>query len=317
LQKILELARSASSTGAIVAKGTTHGHAMTFNIRSMFCLAAVGGAVRHEADKSRVAMVQLRSPSDVGAEVRREHWKRWKLKLRGVTPEVGRELFSRTLHWLRSGKLAETIAVFTTQASIILGNARAGDQYGTLYAGAWTLMSDEVPGEDEAREILLTGALGAYVEDQAPEGIRVIDVIMQQRERIDTPDGPKMLTVGELVEACRQPGRVTEAVATTALRQIGIRVEPEHDGWALWVAHKSEWMSRVLQNTPYSANIAGAFRTLRGVRAKGTVNFGGFYSRATVVPLVAVDSWWHGDNVPATFGNGKAPEPGDSGADRT
>lgn len=306
IQQILGLARSASSTGAETAKGTTGGKAMTFQTRSMFCFAAIGGAVRQEADKTRIALLQLRSPSDVGAEERRVHWARWAPKVKQLTSEHGRELFARTLQWLRSGRLREALAIFTTQASVLLGNARAGDQYGTLYAGAWTLQSDDVPSEQEAREFISNGALDAYIADQAPEGIRVIDVILQQLERIDTSHGPKMATVGQLIEACRKPSEyVREDDARNRLRQIGIRIDARRDEMVLVLANKSEWIARALRDSPYAANIQAAFRTIKHAEAGGTVNFGGFYSRATLIPLRSIDNWWI--TAPEAPLNGSAP----------
>lgn len=314
IQSILGLARSASSTGAETAKGTMHGRAMTFQTRSMFCLAAIGGAVRQEADKTRISLLQLRSPQDIGAEARREHWARWAPKVKLLTEETGRELFSRTLRWLRSGELHKTIATFQAQATALLGNARAGDQYGTLYAGAWTMMADAAPSEDEARAVLETGCLGQYIAEQAPEGIRVVDLLMQQEVRVDTSEGVRTVTVGELVEVGRGKSNiVSEAAAIARLKRIGIRVEVEDRERVLWIATKSEWVAEVLRDTPYSANTQSAFRTVRGVRTRGATYFGGFTSRAIVVPLGAIDDWWAAEERHAK--NGSAPESSDPGAD--
>ncbi len=315
IQAILGLARSASSTGAETAKGTTYGRAMSFQTRSMFCLAAVGGAVRQEADKSRISLLQLRSPHDTGAEVRRKHWETWAPKVKALTEEKhGRELFARTLRWLRSGDLHKTIATFQAQATALLGNARAGDQYGTLYAGAWTLMSDEPPTVEMARATLEAGCLGQYIAEQAPEGIRVIDLLLQQRDRVDTSHGTLTVTVGECVEVCRGRGQVIGHEAAIAyLKRIGIRYEIEDGNPVLWIATSGDWISKILRDTPYASNVSSAFRTIRGVRAKGPTNFGGFYSRAAVVPLVALDDWWAAEQRGYT--NGSAPKPEGSEAE--
>ena len=46
IQAVLALARQASSeSGARTLKGTVHGGALQFRIRSMFCMASIGGAV--------------------------------------------------------------------------------------------------------------------------------------------------------------------------------------------------------------------------------------------------------------------------------
>ena len=128
LQSVLALARSASSTeGAHTAKGTTHGHAMSFQIRSAFCLASIGGAVKQEADKTRICLLQLKSTDVVGPEQRREHWAKYAPRIHPVNVTHGRELMARTLGWLRSGRLDAAIAVFQRVATSMVGESRARD----------------------------------------------------------------------------------------------------------------------------------------------------------------------------------------------
>lgn len=292
LQSVISLARSASSTGFETLKGTTHGSALSFQIRSMFLLSAIGGAVREEADKTRITMLQLKSRGEVPPDERQEHWQRLAPRLEAIKDRTGRELIARTLGWLRSPRLDQTLQTFRAAATTALGDARAGDQYGTLYAGAWTLMADSEPDPIEARELLGDSDLGFYVAEQMPEGMRALQTILQHRERIDTKNGPMTVAIGELLDACREwQSRVSKPDAEPVLKQLGLRVDMRDGDWVLLVANNSKWISKVLDDTPYADNVATALRTMAGVEAGGQVRFHpGLASRTTMVPLSLLDS---------------------------
>lgn len=294
VQSVLALARSASSSGgAEVAKGTAGGKAQSFQIRSMFCLSSVGGALRQEADKTRVSLLQLHGKASVPTEERRAHWERYAPKLAGVSIEMGRQLVSRSLGWLRDGRLEETLRVFRGAASGQLGDARSGDQYGTLYAGAWTLMSDSPPDPMEARELLGGDDLGEYIAEQVPAGKKVLRTLLQQEARIDTKNGPRTYAVGELIDAAT-PGTTTALdidAVNLFLKRNGIRVDTLDGETVVMLANTSEWVRRALRDTPYADGWIGALRTLNGVRAsERAIHFhAGLNSRATIVPRGSFD----------------------------
>ncbi len=291
IQAVLALARSASSTeGAHTAKGTTGGHAMSFQVRSMFCLASIGGAVRQEADKSRIALLQLKSKGAVDPDERREHWARYAPRLARITVEHGRELFARTLRWLRDGRLDETIKVFRAAAAVVLGDQRSGDQYGTLFSGTWTLMAEEPPTAEEARELVASHGLGTYVAEQAPEGLKVLRVILQQEVRVDTTNGPRSFAVGQLVDACMTKGSPLQDDAERWLRAHGILCTVDDGERTLELANTSQWIGHMLRETPYADGWYQQLRTLPGVRSGPPKRFhGGLTSRTTLVPKGAYD----------------------------
>lgn len=287
IQAVLALARQSSSeTGARTLKGTVQGSAMQFRIRSMFCLASIGGAIHQEADKSRIALLQLRGASQVPREERREHWRRYAPRLEAVTPELGQALIARTLRLLRSGMLPESISVFRQAAAEVLGEARSGDQYGTLYAGAWTLMSDELPSASDARELLRSDDLETYQQDAVPEGRKALDMILQQIERVDTPSGPRSLPAGQLVDiCCGRLGEVDAGIADRHLRQLGLRVDVEDGAYVLYVANSSEWIKRAVRETIYARGIRNVLLTLPGVEAGGQIRFhSGLKQRTIRIP---------------------------------
>ena len=62
-----------------------------------------------------------------------------------------RRLMGRTFRWLRSGRLDETIEVCRRAVSETFHSTAAGDQYGTLIAGAQVLASKEPPTSQKLR----------------------------------------------------------------------------------------------------------------------------------------------------------------------
>ena len=288
LQNVLALARSASSTeGAHTAKGSQHGRAVTYEIRSMFCLASIGGGIRQEADRTRISLLQLQSRGVTTSKLRADHWRQYAPILDAINVSVGSEFMARGLLWLRDGRLDETIKIFRQAASGILGDTRSGDQYGTLYAGAWVLMSDHPPTAQDARELVGSEDLEHYVSEQISEGKKALQVLLQTRERIDTSTGTKQVAVGQLVDVIvGHASFITPDEANNFLRQIGMKVDIVDGEHFLVIATGSEWVRKALRETPYADNIHSALRTLPGVGPGGKVRFiTGLVSHTTRVPL--------------------------------
>lgn len=295
IQAVLRLARGASSTGAATLKGTTHGTAIKYICRSMFCMASIGGAIKQESDKTRFSLLQLRRPPDdpesPEAVQRRAHWDSFKPRLaQTVDTRVGRELIARTVKWARDGRLRETLKVFMGASSAVLGDQRSGDQYGTLLSGAWTLMHDQPPEAFEARELVECMDLGEFLADQMPDGMRMLQVLLQQRERVETRNGVKTLAVGQLVDAmCGRPSPALETEAEDVLKQLGLKVDIINGEKMLLVAHSSEWIARALADTAYAANVWPVLRTLTGaIPANQTYFHTGLNCKATAVPMATI-----------------------------
>jgi len=77
IQVILELMRQASSdTGASILKGTQHGKAMAFQIRSMFCMSSIGVNITQHADQGRISVLSLVIPQDKAPNEIMAHFKK-------------------------------------------------------------------------------------------------------------------------------------------------------------------------------------------------------------------------------------------------
>ena len=296
MQAVLALARSSSSaSGSSVVKGSSVGQSIAFQVWSMFLLSSVSAGLRQEQDKSRVSVLQLHGGASIDKKVRAQHWKAYQPRLAEITTTMGRELIARTLRWLRDGRLSDTIKTFKAAASTVLGDTRSGDQYGTLYAGAWTLMSDTPPDAAEAREIVGSADVVSHILDQMPEGQKVLEALLQAGARLEFEHGTaKSFAVGELVAVCR-PGRVvpddTRVPAEQWLNRHGMQVTVYGGIPAMVIAYRSKWVETVLKDTPFGDNWVDALRSVEGVDAAGpTICFHpGLTSRVVVVPLSLLD----------------------------
>ena len=293
IQAIIGLARSASSTSshATTTKGTRGGTAIDFKIRSMFCWSSVNASLKADSDRQRIAILQLQAKEQLPDGEKNEHWLAYEPRLRALSPTAGAELVARTLAWLRDGRLDETLKTFRTCAGSAMGDPRFGDQYGTLYAGAWTLVSDQPPTEEEAVSFLGNAMPSMHIEETAPEGLRAISALVQRVERVDTSEGIRNISIGELIGiATGDIGQCSLSEADVRLKQLGLRAEIRDGQRVLFIANKSRWIEKALEDTPYT-NIHQVLRNLPGVEAHPLpIRFHpGFISRCTIVPFSVFD----------------------------
>ena len=154
MQNILSLARVASSEShATLLKGSPAGDVTRFNIRSMFLMSSIATALKQGADRSRFAQLTLRSPTELPKDQRIAHWEALDRDLdRYITNDTALRLISRTITLIPT--IRQSVRVFSRAASERFDSQRLGDQYGTLLAGAWSLMSSEVPTVEQARALI-------------------------------------------------------------------------------------------------------------------------------------------------------------------
>ena len=277
---ILRLLRSASSAEARALKGSSSGKGVSYEVRIMFLLASISVGLQDEADKSRVTVLQMKNPKMMDQNERRLDWIDFEARMKNdITPEVGRRLIARTARWIRSGDFERLLKVVQSAANIVMGDARAGDQYGTLLAGAWTLMTDEMPKQEEVIACIKDMGITGYTEEAEDDGYRLLDVLLQAKEIVSVEShDTKRVTVGEMIDAVIEGDSVekdkqiiTKREADIALRQLGIRVKP--DEGKFFIANTSEWVRTQLRDTPYANGWKGVLRTIDGAEAVNAMRF--------------------------------------------
>ena len=295
VRKILELARSASSSGGrLLGGGSASSAATNFRATSMFLLASVAAGLREEADKSRFAVLNLKSPEQLDPVERRKEWEAFQPELdMYFTPMAGRSLIARTAQWLRTGRFDELQTVVTSAANIALGNAHAAEQLGTLATGTWLMLTDDIPEESQVVEWFYKLAVKPYGAGDEPTGFTVLQEILQQAEGVRKGLVHHLKTVGELVDlVAAGPTAPTTTVtyfdAVKTLKRRGIKVKglPDEEQF-LVISNQSEWVSKGLAKTTYAGTWIQDLRTIPSARRGPPTRFGKELPRArtTEIPL--------------------------------
>ena len=288
----LKLARL-SFDGRATSRGTTHGKALTYAVRSSIALVGINAVIANPADRSRTVVVgRQQLPQDQWGPVDR--------KLRELlTIKTGAMLLRRCVTHLP--KLRANVATFR---SVVEGQlpagaaARAGDTYGALLAGAHLLLSTTQVDEAQALDWMdrigwdAAAALGvdaAPEQSAAAEGAQCLAKLLSHEEQWRTADpeyGTGRITIRELLQLARSLSGADEAEqARKALGRRGIKAT-DH---ALVIANGAELLAPIYGNTKWrSGGHVERLRDLPGADAAGSVHFKAVGTvRATTVPWAA------------------------------
>ncbi|MCP9840143.1 hypothetical protein KBY93_05770 [Synechococcus sp. J7-Johnson] len=290
MQAILSLARVASSeSSAAMLKGSPNGEVSRYRVRSMFLLSSIATALKQGADKSRFAQLTLRSPSDIPKQEREAHWASLDRDLDcHITPELSRRLIARTAGLIPM--IRQAAGVFTRAAARHFDSQRLGDQYGTLLAGAWSLLSDVGPTEAEAELCIAAHEWDSYSQStEIPDERRCIQTILQRPIRVETNDKPLTRTIGELVDLATSRDSCIEIspdLADQTLARHGLRAEPDR----LLVSNTAKAIEQILADTAWVNSWPVVLSRLPGAVRSGPVRFrgAGMVTRAVAVPLTSL-----------------------------
>jgi putative DNA primase/helicase len=298
IQNILSLARVSSSSGrGVIGKGGADGTAQSFTIRSMFLLCSISTALKQGADQSRFAQLTLRNPSFMPKPERIAHWSALDADItRLCTAELGHRLMLRMVQQIPI--IRDSVAVFRRAAAERFDSQRQGDQYGTLLAGAWSLMNSRPATIDDAYQLIDSNDWTAYKEQTEADEERCLQHILQHPMRIELERmevvGGKVFnrvsattrTVWELVDAMNGSAETQEILPEAAephLGRIGVKVASGR----LFIANTALGLQRILQDTPWAHSWPTVLARLPGAEKAGKVRFKGMSnsSRAVSLPL--------------------------------
>jgi putative DNA primase/helicase len=301
IQDILALARVASSSGrGFVGRGGADGTAERFVARAMFLLCSINTAIKQGADASRFAALTLRNPSFLPKEERVAHWRALDRDLtRVITPELGHRMILRSVELIPV--IRDSVAAFRRAAADRFDSQRQGDQYGTLLAGAWSLMNTTVATEADAYALIDGNDWAAYREAaEQPDEERCLQHILQHQLRVEIErtevNGGKVFsrnmtitrTVWELVETIASGQESTDVphdAAQAHLGRIGIKVENDR----LMVSNTAKGLHRILNDTAWAHNWGTVLSRLPDAQKAGVTRFRGIadVSRAVSLPIKA------------------------------
>jgi hypothetical protein len=284
IQQVLAMIRQASSESqAKTYKGTAGGDAMAFHIRSMFCLASIQVGIKYQADIERMTVLALQ-PKHTDPEPE-ETWKRMSEALYVMQRDesLPGRLIRRSLDLLPI--TLKNIATFSEAAAIRFGSQRDGDQYGTLLAGAWSLISRELATREAALMMIDMYDWSEHRENnETDEGERALASLMGALVRIS---GSAEVTVNELIRTAKSYHvdgiTMTNASAEAVLQRHGMRI----DGNRLVLSNSSGELRRLMSGTPFESDLRGVLLRLRGADRYNnrSVKFNGVNSKAISIPL--------------------------------
>ena len=292
IQSVLALARQASSESqAKTYKGTAGGDAQSFHIRSMFCMASIQIGTKLQADMERVTVLALK-PKDEDEDAAAT-WKIMDDRIHAMQRDetLPGRLFRRALTLLPI--TLQNIRIFAEVAATKFGSQRDGDQYGTLLAGAYSLVSDKLATYADAAELIEKYDWSEHRENVAEtEGSRAIAALMEAHVRV--PGGVEV-SVNELIRAAKGyevNGMImAEKTANAMLGRQGMRV----DGMRLLLSNTSQQLKALMKDTPFATDLRGVLmRTKGALRVDKPIKFSGALSRCISIPI---DDFLDGDEI--------------------
>lgn len=282
IQSVLSLIRQASTESqARTLKGTAGGDAMSFHIRSMFCLASIQVGIKYQADIERMTVLSLLPKRDDPNAA--DTWKRISEALYTIKRDdtLPARLVKRSLNLLPI--TLKNISTFSEACALRFGSQRDGDQYGTLMAGAWSMISSELVDLDGALGLIDSYDWSEHRENnEVDEGERALSALMGALIRISGND----VSVNELVRIAYgyEVDGVTlaQASAEAMLQRHGMRL----DGKNLILSNTSVQLRSLMAGTPFEADLRGVLLRVRGAtRYEKSIKFSGVTSRAIMLPI--------------------------------
>jgi len=287
VQNIIALARQSSTeSDAKTYKGTSGGSGMKFIIRSMFVFSSIQVNLETDADRDRIAVLNLRDRRRDGDQGD-NGWPALKAELVGIGMDktLPGRVMRRAIDNLPL--TLKNIEVFTTAAAKHFSDQRLGDQYGTLLAGAWSLISRHLARPEQAEAMLARYDWSEYLEhSETDDSVKALSALMGALIR-----GPRgdTLSVFELVS--RALDRDVEGIefgarqAETMLRRHGIGVVDNE----VLISQNSQEINRLMVGTAFETDVRGSLLRHRAARRIDTpTSFNGVKDRAIALSCDAL-----------------------------
>lgn len=273
MQGVLQLARSASSGGAIYKGGAT-GKSMKFIIRSAFCFASINTAVHDSADLNRITELYLIKNRRPDAK---DHYESLVAVCdETLTPEYSNRMFARTARNLPA--LLKNIKTFTSAASIKFSNQRMADQIGPMLAGAYLLHTTGEITLEKAKDWIERHNVRDAIEDgtEITNQELLLEAITTTRHRWHNRR-PREKTIGEMIAeaAGTDPDRAIDAEdCANELRTIGIKVDlSDPSDPRFQIANRCKPIADLLRGTPWENEWRSSLQNLPGAVAMGPQHF--------------------------------------------
>lgn len=279
----LKLARL-SFDGTATDRGTTHGQALSYAVRSSICLIGINAVILNAADRSRTVVISRQQlPAAEWQPVEKQITER-------LSTTIGARLLRRAVTHLPTLRAnAQTFRRAVEGQLAGSGAARAGDTYGHLLAGAHLLISTAEIDDGQALGWLdeigwsaaaAMGETGGDVVDGAAEAWQCLRHLLSHEEPWKLETGTGRITIGELLRE-----RTPDAIA--ALGRRGIKVTDV----GLVVANDAAALAPIYGRTKWAqGGHVARLRDLPGSYPSGQTRFNAHLSgKGTTIPSATVE----------------------------
>ena len=291
MQAVLDLVRQSSSDGgAEIVKGATDGRARRYRIRSCFAFSSINAGILHEADATRISVLALRSiegkPDSAAFQALNER------VLHVITPGFAAGLVARSVRLLPT--IRANAERFAQAVALHLGSRRTGDQYGALFAGAYSLHSEREISDEDAISYVRKQAWDVVTQsDTETDEYRLISHLTQHRFRIAAGNGQHHEpTIGQAVQAAfGLDERIARDTAREELRRTGIFADTRQGIDGVMVSNTHPALRRIMVDTPWAAGWARSLCRLPGTaRSANAESFAfGHVARGVWLPLSTIN----------------------------
>ncbi len=274
MQSVLRLIRSSSSAKGTVARGTTEGKAMQFQVYATFLLGAIIPIKGSNADQSRIVEIELQ-PHE-GDREKKEQIDNGLRRIRATKSAWAHRMLS-LVHMI-----LDAIDVFEGRLD---GESRHRANMAVLFGGAFAALHEHVPSEAEADEViaehkaLLDHLALAHDENDADDCLnRLLTHQIEDNE-----------SIGDILarSLCERSGsdKDVDIFIDKTLERVGIKIV----GDGFLVANNHAGLDVVFRDTIWAGGSwASALRRIVGAKTGNEfrVKFsGGSLTRCTFIPF--------------------------------
>lgn len=291
LDDILDLARvSSSESDGREVRGTSVHKAVEFDPRSMFVFSSIGVNISNDADESRISLIELIKPRGISQKDLDNKWALLDEQIHSLlTPEYCASLRARSIFNIKI--IRKNCIVFSRAVSEHLCSKRAGDQLGTLFAGAFSLASDTEITPDGAKAWIQQFDFSTVYDDGHNEEQNLLDYLLQHTIKIDTSND---LSVEEMVQKITNASNISfeadcdQEKMAGILKRIGIRIERDtvnKTKWTLWIANSHSGIAKILEETEWPKKWGILLKRLPGAEQRN-MRYTGSPTMSTGIPWI-------------------------------
>lgn len=284
VQEVIALARQSSSDSqAMTFKGSVSGDSLSYHIRSMFCLSSIQVGIKHQADIERLTVLTLRGKGETTKEA--DQWEELKEALYWIErdPTISGRLLRRLLD--NQAVIMANVEIFKRAAARVFGTVRDGDQFGTLLAGCYSMLSTE-PATEEVATAFIDNYDWAQLREveNIDESEVVLQTILNHAVRLPTGITTTVYRVWMEARGDKQNLGISSTEAKTILEGIGIKGEPQR-----LAIGTSDQMERSFKGTAFAADWRGLVSRMEGVSRSQLVRINGRQQRCLTIPAALVE----------------------------